>query len=63
MGEEALECLNRLWGGLLGALELLELLALLLTAVEYGPRESRNVLEEAKSVIVPALPRLCCTGF
>ena len=35
--------LQGLWGGLLGASELL---ALSLTAVKYGPRESWNVLEE-----------------
>ena len=37
--------LQGLWGGLLGASELL---ALSLTTVKYGPRESWNVPEEVK---------------
>ena len=52
--------LRGLWGGLLGALELLPLQ---LAMVEYGPRESRNMLEEVKGVAVPALPHLCWPGL
>lgn len=59
--------LRGLWGGLLGASALLGLLPplllpLLLTAVEYGPGESRDVLDEVKGVVMLVLPRLCCPG-